>query len=252
MAEKRMFAKKVTDSDPFIEMSSAAQALYFHLNQSADDDGFSNQIQLAMMKSHASVDDLKVLLLKNFVIRFESGVIVIKHWRMHNTLRRDRYSPTSFQDELAMLNIKENLSYSLSDCGCQVVAERLPDGCPSIDKVSIDKISKEKSSIPYQQIADMYNNTCVSFPKVTTLSDKRKKAIKARLNTYTEDDFKRLFAMAEESDFLKGKNNRDWQANFDWLISDGNMAKVLDGNYKNKDATSKVSNEFAGYGGEVI
>ena len=102
--------------------------------------------------------------------------------------------------------------------------------------------NKDIESIPYQQIADMYNDTCVSFPKVTTLSDKRKKAIKARLNTYTEDDFKRLFEMAEDSDFLKGKNGRDWRATFDWLIADGNMAKVLDGNYKNKEGGNSGGN----------
>ena len=98
MAERRMFTKQVTDSDSFIEMSSAAQALYFHLNQGADDDGFNNQIQTAMLKAHAGTDDLKILMAKNFVIRFESGVIVIKHWRMHNTLRKDRYKPTSYQE----------------------------------------------------------------------------------------------------------------------------------------------------------
>ena len=80
----------------------------------------------------------------------------------------------------------------------------------------------------------MFNETCVSFPKVTKLSESRKKSIHARLNTYSFDDFKKCFEIAEESDFLKGKNNRDWQANFDWLIKDQNMAKVLDGNYVNK------------------
>jgi hypothetical protein len=145
MAEKRMFTKKITDSDAFIEMSSAAQALYFHLNQSADDDGFNNQIQMAMFRSHASIDDLKVLMLKNFIIRFESGVIVIKHWWMHNTLRKDRYNSTNFQEELSMLNIKENGAYTISCAdGCQMVAERLPQ--ISIDKISIDKLSKEKNS----------------------------------------------------------------------------------------------------------
>ena len=134
MAERRMFSKKVTDSDAFIEMSSAAQALYFHLNQGADDDGFNNQIQIAMLKAHASTDDLKILMAKNFVIRFECGVIVIKHWRMHNTLRKDRYTPTNFQDELRQLGIKDNGSYTI---GCQVVAERLPSGCPSIGKDSL-------------------------------------------------------------------------------------------------------------------
>lgn len=135
-----MFTKKISDSDAFIEMSAAAQALYFHLNQGADDDGFNNQVQMAMWKSHASVDDLKVLMAKNFIIRFESGVIVIKHWRMHNTLRKDRYTPTNFQEELAMLGVKENEAYTLT--GCQMVAERLPQD--SIGKESIVKDSKEE------------------------------------------------------------------------------------------------------------
>jgi hypothetical protein len=139
-----MFSTKITDSDAFIEMSSAAQALYLHLNQSADDDGFNNQVQVAMMKAHASVDDLKVLMLKRFVIRFENGLIVIKHWRMHNTLRMDRYTPTAFQEELAMLKLKPNLSYTLGEDGEPL---RLPDGCHSIDKESIDK-DKENNTPP--------------------------------------------------------------------------------------------------------
>ena len=142
MAEKRMFTKKITDSDAFIEMSSAAQALYFHLNQGADDDGFNNQVQMAMWKAHASIDDLKVLLAKNYIIRFESGVIVIKHWRMHNTLRKDRYTPTNFQDELNQLGLKDNGAYTL---GCHVVAERLPQS--SIGKSSIDKVSIVEGSV---------------------------------------------------------------------------------------------------------
>lgn len=141
MAEKRMFTKKVSDSDAFIEMSAAAQALYFHLNQGADDDGFNNQVQMAMWKAHASIDDLKVLMAKNFIIRFESGVIVIKHWRMHNTLRKDRYTPTNFQEELAMLGVKENEAYTLN--GCQMVAKWLPQN--SIDKGSIVEDSKEEN-----------------------------------------------------------------------------------------------------------
>ena len=144
MANKRMYTKDITDSDAFIEMSSAAQALYFHLNQGADDDGFNNQVQIAMMKAHASVDDLKILMAKNYVIRFESGVIVIKHWRLHNTLRKDRYTPTNYQDELRMLGIKGNGVYTL---GCQTVAERLPSGCPSIGKVSVVESSVVEDSV---------------------------------------------------------------------------------------------------------
>lgn len=101
---------------------------------------------------------------------------------------------------------------------------------------------EKRENIDYQQIADMYNATCVSFPRLTKLSEKRKKAIKARLNTYTVEDFKRLFKMAESSSFLKGQNNRNWSATFDWLIADGNMAKVLDGNYQDR-ADSKPREE---------
>ena len=138
MAEKRMFTKKITDDDNFISMPASAQALYFHLNQCADDDGFNNQVQMAMWKAHASIDDLKVLMTKRYIIRFESGVIVIKHWRMHNTLRKDRYTPTSFQEEFEMLGIKDNGAYTL---GCQTVARRLPQN--SIDKNSIEENSED-------------------------------------------------------------------------------------------------------------
>lgn len=93
---------------------------------------------------------------------------------------------------------------------------------------------EEKSRVDYELIARMYNDTCVSFPHLTTLSDARKKAIKARLNKYTIDDLQRAFTMAEASDFLKGNNGRNWSANFDWIIKDTNIAKILDGNYNNK------------------
>lgn len=107
-----------------------------------------------------------------------------------------------------------------------------------IDK-ELDK-DKEKEKIDYQRIVDMYNDTCVSFPRLKSLSENRKKSIKARLKTYSYDDFKTLFKKAEASDFLKGKNNKDWSATFDWLIKDSNMAKVLDGNYDNRSGTQKM------------
>ena len=113
-----------------------------------------------------------------------------------------------------------------------------------------NKDIEKKEIVPYQEIADLYNSTCISFPRLTKLSDARKKAIKARLNTYTIEDFKKLFTMAEESNFLKGKNDRNWSATFDWLIKDSNMAKVLDGNYKNSTTQPKKqqsTNKFNQY-----
>ena len=105
------------------------------------------------------------------------------------------------------------------------VSGQIEDKCPDKNPPEIE------TRVNYQLIADMYNNTCVSFPRLTKLSEKRKKAIRARLRTYKVEDFKKLFEMAEASSFLKGQNQRNWSATFDWLIADGNMAKVLDGNY---------------------
>lgn len=116
--------------------------------------------------------------------------------------------------------------------------ERLKTKPKKADKdkdMDMDKdMGRDMDRIDYQQIADMYNDTCVSFPRVTKLSDSRKKAIKARLKQYSVEDFQRLFAMAEESSFLKGHNSRNWSANFDWLIKDSSMAKVFDGNYADR------------------
>lgn len=165
MAERRMFTKKITDDDNFISLSPSAQALYFHLNQGADDDGFNNQVQMAMWKAHASLDDLKVLMAKSYIIRFESGVIVIKHWRMHNTLRKDRYTPTSFQEELKLLGIKDNGAYTLGDDGCQTVAKRLPQdsiGKGSIVKDSIEEVEEASPPKPSRHKYGMYNNVLLS------------------------------------------------------------------------------------------
>ena len=112
MAEKRMFTQKIIDSDAFLDMPLSAQALYFHLNMRADDDGFVNNPRKITRYVSASEDDLKLLLMKRFIIGFSSGVIVIKHWRMHNTLKSDRYHPTDYQEELAQLGIKPNKAYT--------------------------------------------------------------------------------------------------------------------------------------------
>ena len=113
-----------------------------------------------------------------------------------------------------------------------------------------EREEKRESRVDYELIARMYNDTCVSFPRVTTLSDARKKAIKARLNKYTIEDLQRAFELAEASDFLKGNNGRNWSANFDWIIKDTNIAKILDGNYNNKasqhsnNSTAEELNNF--------
>ena len=112
MAERRMFTMKIVDSDAFLDMPLSAQALYFHLNMRADDDGFVNNPKKIQRMIGANDDDLKVLIAKRFVLAFESGIVVIKHWRMHNLLRKDRYHPTQYQDEIGQLNLKDNGAYT--------------------------------------------------------------------------------------------------------------------------------------------
>lgn len=108
-------------------------------------------------------------------------------------------------------------------------------------EIKIESEERRKTNkIDYQQIADMYNNTCVSFPRLSKLSESRKKAIKARLQTYSVEDFQRMFEMAECSSFLKGANNRNWSATFDWMVKDANMAKILDGNYQDRQSEPQI------------
>lgn len=143
MADRRMITKKVTDDDHFLELSASAQALYLHLNMSADDDGFNNQVSISMFRAHASVEDLKQLLERRYILQFDSGVIVIKHWRMANALRKDRYTPTAFQEELSKLSLNENGSYTWLPDGCQTVANCLPQD--RLDKDRLDKSNKKNN-----------------------------------------------------------------------------------------------------------
>ena len=151
MAERRMFSKKVTDDDNFMSLSSSAQALYLHLCMSADDDGFCNQVTLCMFKAHASAQDLQALIDRNYIYQFETGVVIVKHWRVSNSLRKDRYIPTIFQEELSQLRISRAGTYELKTDGCQMVATGLPDGCQTVagrlPQDSIGKVSIGKGSI---------------------------------------------------------------------------------------------------------
>jgi predicted phage replisome organizer len=119
------------------------------------------------------------------------------------------------------------------DCHVTVTQSHATEEDKDKEKELDKDIDKEKR-VDCQQIADLYNTICVSFPSIRTLSDSRRKAIKARLNTYSLEDFKTVFQNAESSSFLKGSNERNWTATFDWLIKDTNMAKVLEGNYADK------------------
>lgn len=112
MAERRMFAKTIIDSDAFLDMPLSTQALYFHLSMRADDEGFINKPKRVQKCIGASDDDLKLLIAKRFILTFESGVIVIKHWKIHNYIQKDRFKPTVYVHERACLMLSENNAYT--------------------------------------------------------------------------------------------------------------------------------------------
>ena len=131
-AQKRMFNKVLTNSDDFLELPDSSQVLYFHLSMNADDDGFVNNWKSIMKMTGTKEDDMKLLIAKQYIIAFDSGVIVIRHWRLNNYLQNDRIKPTNYQKELNELYIDNNNVYTM-DTTC----------IHSIDKNSIDKNSIE-------------------------------------------------------------------------------------------------------------
>ena len=145
MAERRMFTQKIVDSDAFLDMPLSTQALYFHLNMRADDDGFVNNPKKVQRMVGASEDDLKLLIAKRFLIAFENGVVVIKHWRMHNLLRKDRYNATQYVEQMNMLTLKDNGSYTEVEGGGNHLATTWqPNGNHLATQGSIVKSSEEK------------------------------------------------------------------------------------------------------------
>lgn len=121
MAERRMFAKTIIDSDAFIDMPLSAQALYLHLSMRADDDGFVNNPKRIQRMIGAADDDMKLLVAKSFLIPFENGIVVIKHWKVHNYIRSDRYTPTVYQEEKNLLTVEKSRVYTVG----------IPSGIPN-------------------------------------------------------------------------------------------------------------------------
>lgn len=160
MAEKRMFSKTVIDSDDFLDMPLTAQALYFHLAMRADDDGFINNPKSIMRNTTGSKDDLKMLEANKFIICFDSGIVAISHWKIHNYIRKDRYNPTKCQEEMSQLLIEENGRYTI----CQPNDnQRLPQirlGEDSIGKVSSEgeKEVEQTAHSPVSNSESEYNS----------------------------------------------------------------------------------------------
>lgn len=179
------------------------------------------------------------------MVKIVDGVYTIPNWGKHQNLEQleerrkyqREYQRTYREKQKLLANAKEDNSKDLRKCLREDLHEHnvntLEEDIEEERELDLDtKVHRENP--PYQAVVDLYHSICTSYPKIRTLSDARKKAVKARLKTYTLDDFKEMFTKAEASDFLKGKNGNNWSANFDWLVKDANMAKVLDGNYDNR------------------
>ena len=178
MAERRMFAKTIIDSDAFLDMPLSTQSLYFHLSMRGDDEGFVNNPKKIQRMIGASDDDMRILISKNFIIAFETGIIVIKHWKMHNYIRGDRLQPTVYAEERAVLEIKDNGTYTLisnpADT-CQPNAGQLTVDCQSdvsqmsaqdsIGKDSIGKVSIGKERTNAHALASDFDKLWNIYPK---------------------------------------------------------------------------------------
>ena len=146
MAQRRMFSRKITETDHFLEMPLSSQALYFHLNMGADDEGFIDKAKTIQRTIGASDDDMKLLIAKGFLIPFESGVVVIRHWRIHNYIQADRFQATIYQDEKEQLDFDKSKIASIKplDQCIQNVSKmdtQVRLGEDSLDKDRLDKVN---------------------------------------------------------------------------------------------------------------
>lgn len=195
MAERRMFAKTIIDSDAFIDMPVTARLLYYDLAMRADDDGFVNSPKKIMRMIGASQDDLSILILRKFIIPFESGVVVIKHWRIHNYIQKDRYHPSKYEDEKAMLSVQENGAYTLND-----VSE--------VDTTCIQPVSKTDTQVRLGKVRLGKDRNTYRFTPPTV--EEVKQYCSERHNSVNPQVFVDFY---ESKGWMVGKNKmKDWKA----------------------------------------
>ena len=228
MAERRMFAKSIVTSDLFLDMPMSARCLYFTFGMFADDDGFINSPKSIMRQIGASVDDFNILLAKKYIYSFESGVIVIKHWKVNNYLQKDRYRQTACVAELNTLEVGENGTYSMKTERC-IQDVYIPY---TQDRIGKDNISHESHACAHEGKADQKGCT---FGKKEFLEKYPK--LKDDLPTGLEDpeaDWQGLSDAFKQSEWLRGVDSLVWVLQ--------NSGKILSGKYKTfKSADSKTS-----------
>lgn len=272
MAERRMFAKTIVLSDLFLDMPMSARCLYFTLGMFADDDGFVNSPKSIMRQCGASQDDMNILIAKQFVLIFDSGIIVITHWRLHNYIRQDTYNPTKFLTEKGQIYLDHEKTYQRKPSTSRGRAvdgteTQYSIGKDSIDKVSIDKTtsstdnknnrenkdnnyssSPTEREVPTRHIrpqneheeAQCFMETFNSIEGVvrcSRLHATREILISTLFSVFEQTDIEKAFDNLRNSDWLRGKvlgsNGKPFQTTFDWFINLDNFTKVLEGNYNN-------------------
>ena len=223
MADKRMFSKSIIDSDAFLEMPQSTQNLYFHLSMRADDDGFINNPKSIMRIVGCKDDDIKILLLKKFLITFESGVVVIKHWKIHNYIAKDRYKETNYKEEKSLLTLDENKAYTLSEnTDCIQVVDTLSTQI-RLGKNRLDKDNKE--SKPMRHKYGEYNHVLLTGEQRTKLIndfgiDKTNKYIK-KVDEYcqehgkTYNDYNLTIRKWLKKDNPQGNSKRNYEITLD-------------------------------------
>ena len=192
MAERRMFTGKITESDVFLEMPLSSQCLYFHLCMYADDEGFVKNPRRIQRMIGATDDDFRVLMAKNFVLTYDSGIIVIKHWKMHNLIRKDRFHPTEYTEEKEMLYVKENGAYTFDPRkGIPLLATKCQPNDNQMGDTLATEVRLGKDSIGKDSI-NKYNVCFEEFWKEYPRKKEKQKAYKAylaRLNSgYSESE----------------------------------------------------------------
>ena len=223
MAKKRMFSLDIIDTDLFLEMPQTSRLLYYELCMRADDDGFVGSPKKIQRMVGCSDDDFKVLITKQFIIPFDTGIVVIKHWKIHNYIQKDRYKETIYTTEKSQLNQEENGMYTK----CIQNVYKLDT------QIRLDKIRLDKNSIDYNNIVEIYNENCYNLPKISKLTEKRKTNIRKFLKEFTLEDFKNICTLANNSKFLTGNNDRNWKADFDFLLRVDKATAILENKYSN-------------------
>lgn len=206
MAERRMFAKTIIDSDAFLDMPHTSQLLYFHLSMRADDDGFINNPRAIMRNCKCSETDLQMLAAKKFIIPFESGIVVIKHWKIHNYIAKDRYTETKYKDEKSQLMLDDNKSYTKRIQHVYEMETQVRLGKDSIGKDSIDKDNNIGDSEESQNGKPVKKRKQFKPPSVEEVKD----YCIERNNNVNAEAFVDFY---ESKGWMVGKNKmKDWKA----------------------------------------